>query len=330
MTAMKMKNIVIISILIMLFPNISLAQTIEPHTEAAKCSGVFFVLTSISEKEPLLGTYFENHKIFSDDLMLLLYLNKTKKQMVKDEVKLLQQFGIKIVEEFYTSSPKYIPQKVSDCIAWNYSIRKTIGTDQIDMSLDSTTIPKYKSFAIYPHDNFEGLIPYVYEAFHIWNSKGKPSPSTLENMLTFDEQESQEEFDPYSCFEIESGEPLPKKCEVSPFERATNHCKDFSYDWAFNPDFDYKNTTPLYFYEKLLLDEINIQFGLEEGTEEYASCVLKVMDYYEPEQGKIFKSNEAINFKQNKKLKEAGLKCSRIGLLWNTIEYGRCVLKLLD
>lgn len=322
MTAMKMKNIVIISILIMLFPNISLAQTIEPHTEAAKCSGVFFVLTSISEKEPLLGTYFENHKIFSDDLMLLLYLNKTKKQMVKDEVKLLQQFGIKIVEEFYTSSPKYIPQKVSDCIAWNYSIRKTIGTDQIDMSLDSTTIPKYKSFAIYPHDNFEGLIPYVYEAFHIWNSKGKPSPSTLENMLTLDKQESEEEFNPLAAMHADELGGV-----LSPFKQAKTDCGNMHYMPGYGLSNKINDIEILNTYS---IQHESIMLGFTEATEEYANCVLNIMDHYIPENVINHNLDTVTIYVPSKKLRDSFINCLDIGYMANSPEYGRCVLKLLN
>ena len=297
--------------LTLLFVETSLAD--DQGLEADKCAGAFFVLTSISEREPDLGNYFQDQQGLSLEVAIAKRIKVFRElyglKITKEDVDLFKERGIYFVDEFHTNHPNYIPQFVSDCLAWNVEIFKYLKGREVFDVASNADFPKHRQMAPYPHSNLEDLEPFIHEAFDIWIQNGKPTPQKLKDLFA---NKSEQKFDPYAGYDFS-----PNKRDWSPLEEAEMDCGNAHFRMPGEPwPEDLKNNKDLVNYIKRYS---TVNLGFEEKTKEYADCVLSLADHYEPSQRSA-----------NQKLMNAVVECVEIGLTFNTPKYGRCVLKLIN
>lgn len=195
--------------------NINKADASQFEGDAAasiKCAGAFFALTSISKKEPALGEYFQRQT----ELSLKIAVAKGNKtfselhgrKMNKGEVDLFREYGIMFIDDFYTSSKKYVPQFVSDCLAWNVKVIKYSDGRTLQAVANNLDFPRHQDLAKYPHSNFKELVPHIYSGFAIWDEIGKPSPKKLKEALHPKKPKIEKEFNLFAG--LDDDIPTPK------------------------------------------------------------------------------------------------------------------------
>lgn len=290
--------------------NINKADASQFEGDAAasiKCAGAFFALTSISKKEPALGEYFQRQT----ELSLKIAVAKGNKtfselhgrKMNKGEVDLYREYGVMFIDDFYTSSKKYVPQFVSDCLAWNVKVIKYSDGRTLQAVANNLDFPRQQDLAKYPHSNFEELVPHIYDAFAIWDEIGKPSPMKLKKAIETPKPKAEEEFD-----FLKGLEP-----DVSAAARMCG--EKFSYDMLLA-----QNSQG--FFSKYDAQELikNGQFvlGFVAGSKAHESC------------SKAIQTNIDNEGKISQRLTDTVLYCHKIGLQYPSEKYGTCVLQKVE
>lgn len=167
--------------------------------EAMKCSGYFFIMTSIGEKEPSLGEYFVQRTTVSDDLVAAGWVAKNSNFPNANDLEKQKEQGIKLAS---VSLQQALNQPPSDykievnayldierCLTWtqdvieymtNENITKT-GTTNVDGRL--LKAPKFDPKKPYPFGNFEQMIPQINLGFSEWKRMGSVTPKQLKAEL---------------------------------------------------------------------------------------------------------------------------------------------------
>lgn len=144
---------------------------------ASHCSGIFFIMSSISKYEPSLGEYYSNQKKVTDDF-LSIYLKEDLGHSVN--IRVIKAARISSSTTFlfnYFKSPTLkdtIYQTLKYCTGWTKAV-----LEHLQKSDSVADAPRPNNKYKYPFDNFEKVTLIIDDAFSIYKEIGAPKPIEL-------------------------------------------------------------------------------------------------------------------------------------------------------
>jgi hypothetical protein len=169
------------------------------------------------------------------------------------------------------------------------------------------------------------MIPIIETAFLEWAKNGYPSPLKLKDAIENQGETTEKEYNPLKCLL----EPESKECEETPLDHAKRSCGDVHFIGNDLLKSSKSEASDISRDELKKYMEETVPLGFTQATEEYANCVLTIMDYYEPKNGINPNPELATVYTPTTKLRKSATDCLDIGLKINTPKFGNCVLKLI-
>ena len=175
----------IIVILLLFFPNkLAFASSVE----AARCSAIFFIMTSVGRDEPNMGRYFAQQGGFSSMMTGIYISDETNKSATNSDVNNLKSKQIKWIGNHYPSKKTFIQNKLKSCMGWNAAVAKLFQSNKHLLKQKSKmraillSGPSPSKVYKYPFNDFSTVRKYIDVAFKNWIKNGKVNPNSINEL----------------------------------------------------------------------------------------------------------------------------------------------------